>query len=82
MDTLTMLGTFLNVVAIAFVVVCILIAVGLITAIIMLVKKVKPSGKGTQPTRGCKASPPNQRNRQLNRQPHNRSRFRTRRKTV
>ena len=82
MDTLNMLGTFLNVVAIAFVVVCILIAVGLITAIIMLVKKVKPSGKGTRPTRRRKASPPNHRNRQLNRQSRYRSRFRTRRKPV
>ena len=82
MDTLNMLGTFLNVVAIAFVVVCILIAVGLITAIIILVKKVKPSGKGTRPTHRRKASPPNQRNRQLNRQLRNRSHFRTRRKPV
>jgi len=82
MDTLNMLGTFLNVVAIAFVIVCILIAVGLITAIIMLVKKVKPSGKGTQPTRRRNALPPKQRNRQLNQQSRNRSRFRTRRKTV
>ena len=82
MDTLNMLGTFLNIVAIAFVVVCILIAVGLITAIIMLVKKVKPTGKGTRPTRRRKASPPNQRNRQLNRQSRHRSRFRTRRKPV
>ena len=82
MDTLTMLGTFLNVVAIAFVVVCILIAVGLITAIIMLVKKVKPSGKGTRPTRRRKDSPPNQRNRLLNQQSRYHSRFRTRRKTV
>ena len=81
MDTLTMLSTFLNVVAIAFVVVCILIAVGLITAIIMLVKKVNPSGKGTPPTRK-KVSPPKQRNRQLNRQSRYRSRFRTRRKPV
>jgi len=81
MDTLTMLSTFLNVVAIAFVVVCILIAVGLITAIIMLVKKVKPSGKGTQPTRK-KVSTPNQWYRQLNQQSRYRSRFRTRRKTV
>ncbi|MBL7163998.1 MAG: hypothetical protein ISS57_15480 [Anaerolineales bacterium] len=81
MDTLTMLGTFLNVVAIAFVVVCILIAVGLITAIIMLVKKVKPSGKGTRPT-PKNVSPPKPRNRQLNRQSPNRSRFRTRRKLV
>jgi len=82
MDTLNMLGTFLNFVAIAFVVVIFLIAVGLITAIIMLVKKVKPSGKGTRPTRGRIASPPYQRNRQLNRQSRNRSRFRTRQKTV
>ena len=82
MDTLNMLGTFLNIVAIAFVVVCILIAVGLITAIIMLVKKVKPTGKGTRPTRRRKASPPNQRNSQLNRQFRHRSRFRTRRKPV
>ena len=81
MDTLNMLGTFLNIVAIAFVVVCILIAVGLITAIIMLVKKVKPSGKGTRPTRK-KVSLPNQRNRQFNRQSRYHSRFRTRRKTV
>ncbi|MBL7162453.1 MAG: hypothetical protein ISS57_07585 [Anaerolineales bacterium] len=77
MDTLNMLGTFLNVVAIAFVVVCIMIAVGLITAIIM-----KPTGKGTRPTRRRKDSPPNQRNRQLNQQSRNRSRFRTRRKPV
>ena len=82
MDTLNMLGTFLNVVAIAFVVVIFLIAVGLITAIIMLVKKVKPSGKGTQPTRRRNALPPKQRNRQLNQQSRNRSRFRTCRKTV
>jgi hypothetical protein len=82
MDTLHMLGSFLNVVAIAFVVVIFLIAVGLITAIIMLVKKVKPSGKGTRPTRRRKASPSNQRYRQLNRQSPNRSRFRTRRKPV
>jgi len=82
MDTLNMLGTFLNVVAIAFVVVCILIAVGLITAIIMLVKKVKLTGRGTQPTRRRNALPANQRNRQLNQQSRNRSRFRTRRKTV
>ena len=81
MDTLNLLGTFLNVVAIAFVVVCILIAVGLITAIIMLVKKVKPSGKGTRPTRK-KVSLPKQRNRQFNRQSRYHSRFRTRRKTV
>jgi len=80
MDTLNMLGTFLNVVAIAFVVVMVLIAAGLITAIIMLVKKVKPPGKGTQPTRRRKASPPKQRNCQLNRQIRNRSSFRTRRK--
>jgi len=82
MDTLNMLGSFLNVVVIAFVVVCILIAVGLITAIIMLVKKVKPSRSGTRPTRGRKASSPYPRNRQLNQQSRNRSRFRTRRKTV
>jgi len=82
MDTLNMLGTFLNIVAIAFVVVCILIAVGLITAIIMLVKKVKPSGRGTRPTRGRKASPPKRRNSQLNRRSRNHSRFRTRRKPV
>jgi hypothetical protein len=82
MDTLNMLGTFLNVVAIAFAVVMVLIGIGLITAIIMLVKKVKPSGKGTLPSRRRKASPPNQRNRQLNRQSPNRSRFRTRRKPV
>jgi len=82
MDTLNMLGTFLNVVAIAFVVVIILITVGLITAIIMLVKKVKPSEKGTQPTLRRKASPPNQRYRQLNRQSPIHTRFRTRRKTV
>lgn len=78
MDTLNMLGTFLNIVAIAFVLVMILIAGGLITAITMLVKKVKPSGKGTRPTRK-KVSPPKQRNRQLNRQSRHRSRFRTRR---
>jgi len=77
MDTLNMLGTFLNVVAIAFVVVCILIAVGLITAII-----IKPSGKGTRPTRRLKDSPPKQRNRQLNQQSRYHSRFRTRRKPV
>ena len=77
MDTLNMLGTFLNVVAIAFVVVCILIAVGLITAIIMLVKKVKPSGKGTRPARRRNPSRPNPRNHQ-----RNRPRFRTRRKPV
>ncbi len=82
MDTLNMLGTFLNVVAIAFVVVIILITVGLITAITMLVKKVKPMGKGTLPTRRRNASPPNQRYRQPNRQSRNRSRFRTRRKPV
>jgi len=82
MDTLYMLGTFLNIVVIAFVVVCIVIAVGLITAIIMLVKKVKPTGRGTQPTRRRNALPPKQRNRQLNQQSRNRSRFRTRQKTV
>ena len=82
MDTLNMLGTFLNIVAIAFAVVCVLIAIGLITAIIMLVKKVKPSGKGTLPTRRRKASPHNQRNSQLNRQSRHRSHFRTRRTPV
>jgi len=82
MDTLNTLGTFLNIVAIAFVVVMVLIAVGLITAIIMLVKKMKPSGKGTRPTRRRKASPPNQRNRQLNQRSCYHSHFRTRRKTV
>ena len=81
MDTLNMLGTFLNVVAIAFVVVCVLIAFGLITAIMMLVKKVKLSGKGTLPTRK-KVTPPKQRNRQLNQRSRYHSRFRTRRKTV
>jgi len=81
MDTLNMLGTFLNIVAIAFVVVMVLIAGGLITAITMLVKKVKPSGKSTRPTRK-KVSPPKQRNRQLNQQSRYHSRFRTRRKPV
>ena len=82
MDMLNMLGTYLNFVAIAFMVVIFLIAVGLITAIIMLVKKVKPSGKGTQPTRRRNALPPKQRNRQLNQQSRHHSRFRTRRKPV
>jgi len=82
MDMLNMLGTFLNFVAIAFVVVIFLIAVGLITAIIMLVKKIKPSGKGTQPTRRRNALPPQQRNRKRNQQSRNRSRFRTRRNPV
>ena len=81
MDTLNMLGTFLNVVAIAFVVVCILIAVGLITAIIMLVKKVKPSGKGSRPARRT-VSPPNQWYRQLYQRSRHRLHFRTRRKPV
>ena len=81
MDTLNILGTFLNVVAIAFVAVCILIAFGLITAIIMLVKKVKHLGKGTRPTRK-KVSPPKQPNRQLHQRSRNHSRFRMRQKTV
>ena len=82
MDILNWFGLFLIVVAIAFVVVIILIGIGLITAIIMLVKKVKPSGKGTRPALGRKASPPNQRYRQLYQRFRNHSRFRTRRKPV
>ncbi len=73
MDTLNMLGTFLNIVAIAFAVVMVLIGIGLITAIIMLVKKAKPSGRGTRPTRRTASPKPTQ---------FNRTRFRTRRKPV
>jgi len=71
MDTLNLLGTFLNIVAIAFAVVMVLIGIGLITAITMLAKKVKPSGRGTRPARRT-TSP----------KPANRTNFRTRRKPV
>ena len=77
MDILNWFGLFLNVVAIAFVVVIILIGIGLIAAIIMLVKKRSSSGDGTQSTRR-KTSP----HKSAKSPNYNRSHFRTRRKLV
>ena len=59
MDTLSMLGTFMNIVVIAFGVVMILIAAGLTVAVTLLVKNIRFSGKSTRSRQRRNSSRPN-----------------------